>query len=565
MKYLLALILCLPLINVHATISAELDRNPITEQESVTLILRTQQQGQGISPDVSPLQHDFDIQSQSQSNQVTIVNSQANIFTEWRISLFPKRSGDIDIPPLALGKEHSPALRLSVLPVRGEVAADEPLFLSAELSTDSVYVQAQLIYTVRLYTRIQVRPQDFPELQLSGASVAKLGDDRLYETLRDEQRYTVVERRYAIFPENSGTLEIPAQTFTGLITDNRNKTQDPFFSGSIFDDIFNRNHGKVVRVRSQALSVQVKPQPSEFPSNSVWLPAQALKIEATWQPDPPQFQVGTPITRTLTVQGVGLESTLLPEISMSAIEGLHQYPDRPQTQTTHNNSHLIGERQQKYALVASQAGDFILPEIRIPWWDTHSDSLRYALVPEYRFTVTAAAPAPAPVATPLVPAIVAETAPAAVSSAGIWPWISAALASVWLITLSILLLRPHAPAPLPPQSHTAPDLAQARKQFNQACLSNDSHAAKAALLAWARARWPGMLVNNLGALAQKLDDAAAAKALAQIDQALYGADAPDWQAAQCRCKIDRVLEQRQHQHPAAVTALPRLYPQTLHS
>jgi hypothetical protein len=563
----LCLIVCLGwAVAARAEIVAELDRNPITEQETVTLILRLSQQSQGSSPDVTPLRHDFDVLSQNHSSQVSIINGQGNVTNEWRIVLFPKRAGELEVPPIQVGGEESQALSLTVKTVSGEASADEALFLSAEISADSVYVQAQLIYTLRLYTRIQVRPQDFSELQLPGMAVTKLGEDKLYETLRGEQRYTVLERRYAIFPESSGELEIPAQTFTGLLSDNRRRSplNDPFFGNSVFDDLFTRNQGKTVRVRSQPLTVQVKPKPAEFPGTH-WIAAKNLQIRESWQPDPPEFQVGAPVTRTLSIEGRGLESTLLPQLALPEISGLQHYPDRPHSETSHNNEDIIGRRVEKYALVAAQSGTFTLPEIRIPWWDTTSDSLRYALVPARTIHVSAApvsAVVPASVAVSAGESSVALTAPSP-KTGSFWPWLSAALALGWLFTA--LGLRHRRLAPIPLSASPSPDLAQARKQFNQACLAQDPHAATSALLTWARARWPGRLINNMGALAAYLEDEAAASALRALDQALYAPGAHGWDAAYCRCVVDAALGRSHHQRPAAVPALPRLYPQTLHS
>ena len=89
-----------------------------------------------------------------------------------------------------------------------------------------------------------------------------------------------------------------------------------------------------------------------------------------WQPEPAQFKVGEPITRTITLTAAGLSEEQLPEITMTMPQGLKVYPDQAELHTGLNNERLVSQKVVNFAIVASKAGEYQLPEITINWWNT---------------------------------------------------------------------------------------------------------------------------------------------------------------------------------------------------
>ena len=96
---------------------------------------------------------------------------------------------------------------------------------------------------------------------------------------------------------------------------------------------------------------------------------------------------GEAITRNLRLRADGLSSSLLPGLQYSETDGLKFYPDQPSREDLANQNGVSGIRSQGTAIVASEAGDFVLPGIEIPWWNTLTDSLEYARLPEQTLTV----------------------------------------------------------------------------------------------------------------------------------------------------------------------------------
>ncbi len=532
--FCLALGLLFTVQSVQAALEAHLDRMEIQDTETVNLRIIADQQIQGVEPDLTPLQKDFDILHQGQSTAVHIVNGKQTANTTWSITLAPKRSGKLTVPSVQVGKQQTPSNVLIVRPVQKIDKDGQPILsdvlLEVSVEPSVAYVQSQLTYVIKLYHAVSLRSGSLTPPQPSNALVQKLGEDVSYETQRQNRRYRVVEQRYALFAEQSGTLEIPPVVFQGTVIDPSQRQRSRL--SPLFDDMFDVGGTKSVRLRSDALSIDIKPRPNEFLGND-WLPAQAVVLQETWSDDPPTFQVGEPITRILTLQVRGLLAQQLPDIEQGLPPMLKAYPDQPKLESMLDGKTIIGQRQQSVALIATQAGTLTLPSIELAWWDTQQAKTRYARLPERQINVLPAAQTAMPATTTPLPALPAMPAqppqpppPAegqtALASAGFYPWLSAALGLGWLATLLLFWFKPRTMPPAPAaQDQSAPHRRAALQAIEKACKNNQAGGARQALLAWAAASFPQQHFNHLGAVADCLAEPTAKAALADLDRHLY--------------------------------------------
>ena len=121
------------------------------------------------------------------------------------------------------------------------------------------------------------------------------------------------------------------------------------------------------------------------------------------------MEIGDSTTRTLTLAAEGLLSSQLPSITSmsdsSKITGIRVYPDQESSDQIERTEGFLGQRTRSEALVASGSGSWTLPEVRVPWWNTETDSLQFAILPST--TITVGSPV---VQSPVQPtAIAAET------------------------------------------------------------------------------------------------------------------------------------------------------------
>lgn len=524
MRYLLLVICTVLMCNSGtAATTARTDRSTIRLTDSVQVVFETDQDVSS-RPDFSLLDTDFDVLGTSQSTSVNIINGRMQRSARWLVDLMPKREGVLTIPAIRIGNERSNALTLTVKP--STVAAGEPageIFLEVEVDTQNPYVQQQAVLTIRLYRSVQMGNASLTEPNVTGGDVIveRLGDDVGYETQRGGVRYAVVERRYALFAQTSGAAVIEPLRFEGRVPTGRQSVFDPF------------SQGRPVRVRSETIELDVRPIPAGF-AGATWLPADQVFLVESW-PDDAIYRVGEPMTRTLTLRANGLISSQLPEIAAGVPDGLRQYPDQPVLENSVVDTGLVGVRQEKVALIPSRAGDLVLPEVTIPWWNTRTESLEFARVPARTITVAPATTTPAQPDTDVVTPIVApeidavsDSEPAQPGAASVWAWVSLGLAIGWFATLCswwLMRRRSDDAAPRAPRPPTDEELVAS---VRTACADNDANATKDALLAWADMHWPGSPAHSLGELAARLEGDLQCS-LHDLSRRLYRGATDDWQ------------------------------------
>ncbi|MCK4509180.1 MAG: protein BatD, partial [Desulfuromonadales bacterium] len=334
---LILTLLLSPVVSLAAQLEAVLDRTRVGLEESFALELRASGSLEG-DPDLSVLDKDFELLGRSQSSQVQIVNTDISRTTTWSLSLLARSAGRKTIPAICVEDDCSKPVIIDVLPAgqsSNGAVGESDLLLEVSAVPDKVWVQSQLLYKVRIMTRLNFLQASLSEPEPSGieAVVQKLGDDRNYETERNGLRYRVIERSYAIFPQQSGPLTIPEIRFGAQIAEPGRRGYDPF-----------NQRTRQIRKRSKAINIEVLPAADA--KGRSWLPANNLSLEDDWQ-QPPQLTVGEPATRTITLRASGLPSAQLPPITVDVPEGVRSYPDQPNREDQLNENGMLGILQQK--------------------------------------------------------------------------------------------------------------------------------------------------------------------------------------------------------------------------
>lgn len=516
-----------------ANITTTLDRNVVGVNESFQLTFKTD--GSTGEPDFSPLQKDFDILDQAHSKNLSIINGQTSRQLVWDLILMAKKVGELQVPAISFGNDESQAINITVKQKVDKRGNQDRMYLNIEVDTEQPFVQQQVVLTVRLFLRQgEVSSATLSELEVKGvdAIVERFGEDKNYQEMRDGLRWRIVERKYVVFPQQSGQMTFEPLTFSGHIRE-RSSTQG--FS------IFSQTPAKRFVLRSESVTLPVREPPASFGSD--WLPAKTLTIEESW-PEQQKAKVGDPITRQLAIKAEGLTAAQLPELNLGLPDGLRAYPEQPKLSDTGNSRGVVGTRTETTAIIPTQPGILVLPEIQLAWWNVDKQQPELATVPARTVEVIPAEPAQAG-QTPTTSAGVSEGKLAQAEndnaigmeslqfeSNSWWPWVSLCLAVMWLITLTVWVLdrRRHkkqtgdAKHPLPKA-----DLKQALAELRQACQDDDAAAARDALLKWASALWPDVPPRNLGQLASRCGEPLSHN-IHSLEQVLY-ANKTGWDSA----------------------------------
>jgi hypothetical protein len=564
----------------NAAVKATVDTNRLSTGETLELTLSHDGQT-GSQPDLTPLEKDFDVLSTSRSSNVQIINGSMSSQTQLTLTLSPKRAGQLTIPSLTWNNERSAPIQITVSgngssPSAQDQAQSSNVFLVTSVDEPRPYVQGAVKLTVRLHAAVPIYRATLDLPASSNVLVQQLGKDRNSEKLINGRQYTVIERQYLLFPQQSGALEIP-----GPVLDAQIAVRSPRSSRDPFSDFFDRSPFgdmrtlKPIRIRGDDVKLQVRPRPAAATA-SYWIPAQDLTVASTWQPDSLQTQVGEPVTLDLRLRAEGLTAAQLPDVLslLQLPQGLKAYPDQAKLENSEAKGTIVGERIQSVALIADRAGDFRLPAVSIQWWDTKADELRTIELPARTLrvlpapgTTSRAAPSAAPQGAPAVELDESAPGPTASSPANVsngpWQWVSLALVILWLGTVLAWWLSRRramkAPAEPPPQA-PAParvNASEARDRFLSACKVNDAIAARRALLEWARAKWPDAPPLGLRALADKIEDARTAALLVELDRACFAGG--EWNGAALAQALSK-LPARPEKTTAPRSELAELYP-----
>jgi len=533
----------------EASVIASVDRADIELNESFTLKI-TVDTAIDTEPDASALDADFFVGTRSQLSNTTIVNGQISRSRTWTYVLMAKREGNLEIPPVIIGAEHSEPVPINVSAPSNALPGEADIFVTTEVDHSNSFVQAQLIYTVKVYRSVATRQPRLSEPDISGVEVLVevAGEERSYESILNGKAYNVVERVYAIFPQESGQIAIaPARFEARVLRDGRITGRKIFESEAI-----------AVVVNS------IPPPPGGFP-DAVWFPARDVTLSETWSRVPDRLPAGEPITRHITVTALGQLSTQIPVIDPAVAGKIKIYPDKPELRDTAAASGIRAVRKDQYAMIGIAAGNVELPELQLPWWNIDVGEWQVARLPGTSITILPSANAA--VVPPVAPEEPAPQQDVNVSGnmviqSSFWRRVSEALAGVWLLTVITwwwsrrpVDRMPKEPEPPPVYKQQSRILKAARK----AAQAGDGPGIRSALLDWGRLEWPDNAPLNIGDLASRVAMPLSTQ-LEGLCRADYGPqkESIDGEALAKSLRSISVLQEQKEARPT--DALPPLMP-----
>ena len=364
-------------LNVYAgNLTASVDRDVLGLEETFTLVLRYDEQI-NTTPDYELLRKDFDILNTQSGTQMSIINGSMEASTEWKIALAPKRIGKLLIPSFTIDGAISDAIEITIEgKSKSPKSTDNNVTVEVETSKDTSYVQEQIIVTLRLYTTVGLSGVDLQPLQVKDALVVNI-DEKQYQTKINGRPGAVVETRYAVFPQQSGELIIPSMLYQVSVNSGQRDLWDRFYGNS---------QNNILRLRTDEQRINVLPAPASVNAGD-WLPALNVSLSEHWSTSLDSLKIGEPITRSITIKADGLTAGQINPLQLAPIDGLTFYNDQAQTDDQKSANGVEGSRIETIAIVPTKAGHFTLPEIKLNWWDTKTNSIRTATLPAVSLTV----------------------------------------------------------------------------------------------------------------------------------------------------------------------------------
>ncbi len=437
----------------HAQTRAWLDRDRIAMGETATLNIETDQLG--ATPQYTPLQRDFIVSGNTSNRQVQSINGRTTVRTLFAVALQPRRDGVIGIPALRVGGDITQPLSLTVTPSTASAPsrAGQVVFIETEADDQDPYVQQAVGVVLRLFYSVPLISGELDLDQPDGASLQKVGDDLQFTRDIGGRRYNVVERRYLMVPERSGTLTIPAARFQGQ------------GAGGFFDEIFGDGK-RALQARGAPRILNVRSAPASAPQP--WLPLRDLQLR--YVATPQNVRAGEAATVVVEATADGATAAQMPELQLTGADGAQVFAEPAQSDESFANGRPQVMVTRRFSIVPARAGALRLAGPQLEWWDVRADAARTASLPEMNLQV---APGVGAFSAPAVADEPVQAAsqrwiriPGIQDAVGPWALATVIFALLWLCTLWWALHRRPTMHAAPPAALLPPDAAPGKPSAN---------------------------------------------------------------------------------------------------
>lgn len=378
----LAAFLCgTSLLAQEATFVAVVDRNPVGvgEQFTLSFVLTSATMGGGKNLQLPDLSKFHIMAGPSQSSSMQIVNGAVSSTVSYEYVLQPKDVGKFEIGPGAIevgGKVYrSDKLMVEVVKTATrtkapaaqqadpQVQIGDNLFLKATVDRARVTQGEQINLEVKIYTRVAIlRPELVKNPTLTGfwgedVEVPQSTSPR--ETINGKQYQVGVVKKMALFPTQSGTLEIgPMELKVGVQIQNR--SSDPF--DSFFRDPFGRT--VTAAVKSEPLKITVDPLPAGAPAE---FRGAVGRFGMSSSIDKKTTRTNEPVSIKVTISGTG-NIKLLEAPSVEFPPDFEQYPPKV-TESITKGEKISGSKSFEFLVMPRYPGMKTISPLTFVYYD----------------------------------------------------------------------------------------------------------------------------------------------------------------------------------------------------
>ena len=484
--------------------------------------------------DTSLLEQDFELlQKDSRINRLN-QNGNSGHRMQWRLQITPRRSGRLKIPAIRYGERWTSPRYVEVKP---RPVGEHRVFVELDSATPSPYVGQQARLSARLYYSLPVDDRIAEKPYANDLPVRRSAPERNYRVERAGHEFEVLEQAFSLFASQAGPLQLSPAIYRVTIVDNEDER-------------------RIIR-RSDSLTLQVKPPPASY-SGEFWLPAIDLQLSQHWGHDENQLQVGDSLDWSLDIIARGLPAESLPaDLLLQNNDRLRIYADQAVLDNRFENGQIIGHLKQRYAVIVTEPGTIELPPLKLKWWDVVNDHETEARLEGRVLNISGRDAKEGVAGQKDNPARALVSLPR--FGDGAWIMLLASLLSVAVVTLTFGRLKPR----LLLRIDTMSQRRRTRRRLKQACLSNDTAAARLAVIDWARQRWPEATIVGLRQISGEGVSVELRQQLGKLDAALFARKPIAWRGQALWDSLHGISSGRRSRSRNRISRLPGLYPRQL--
>ncbi|OMO21749.1 hypothetical protein BH582_04085 [Vibrio sp. 10N.222.47.A9] len=424
-----------------ATAVASVSQNRVTKDEVFLLRVATDEKVSSGALDLSPLQKDFYVSTPRFGSSMRIVNGSRTVSSEWNITLAPLRLGRFEIPSFDIDGAKTQPITINVSVNKAAPKQSDMAEFQLNLSKDSLYPQEVAELDVKLIIKADPRRLQDPKIAPPSSAqldVEPIGESKQFQDVINGQEVTVVQQSFHISSQQAGQFKLLGPKLTGAVvysTNNSSKTR-------LFQ----------LDTPVETLDVTVKNVPKGY--RGEWLPTSNFKLIQKWSDSqgneltrnqglgsdskPLEMEAGDSLTRTITMTASNLTQHQLPKLNIPYPKSVRVYEEKPQFGTTQSGDAVVVYKQ---VLIPKESGSISLPDVSQAWFNTDSQSQETSKALGLELSVQASERASSSSPAPVMETPTQQVRPTIVTvdNPGIWPYLTALFAALWLISSAVAL------------------------------------------------------------------------------------------------------------------------------
>jgi len=383
---LLVLLPCPALAQI--SVALNLGREEATTTDTVQMVVIVSGARSADSEPVIEGLDSFSVSRGGSSSRVQIINGRISANIDYTYYIQAREVGTFRIGPAKIkikGKTYSS--NVGTLTVREASASPDkkaPLFLAASLSTAKAYVEEQVLYTLKLYLRVNVSDISLQLPETKHISIRQLGKPREYQAAHMGHKYRVLEVRHVLIPSRPGRYGIhPAQMRMTVHEPRQRGRRHGLFDDPFFRDPF-LGAGRPLTLSSKPLELEVTALPEQGrPADFSGLVG---NFKMTSQLAPAKIREGESATLTVRISGRG-NVNRVPDLRGPELAHVKVYADEPVLNVQPDSRGLKGEKIMKWAIVPEKQGDYKIPPLSIGFFDPEDHQYHVIHTPSHSLMV----------------------------------------------------------------------------------------------------------------------------------------------------------------------------------
>lgn len=358
----------------NVSIALHLDKKEATTLDSIVMVVRIS--GVNLTdswPEINGLDP-FDVIQRGTSSRLEVINGKFSSTREYNYVIRPKKEGTYKIGPAILdisGKTiTSNTEKLTIIKPKQSLGINRgDIFLTSSISSETVYTEEQVVYTLKLYTQCDVNINSFYPPQTKHLILKQLEKPSEYQSIYNGKSYQVMEIRYVMIPYKEGTYGIEPARIS--LTARKSLPGSGF--GMFDDPFFLRSDGIPKNVASDPLELKVLPLPENGIPNDYTGMVGTFDIKASLEPK--KIKKGESATLTVIIEGHG-NIKKIPDLKVPEQQQIKTYADRPVLEESVDSEGIKGSKILKWALVPEKEGQYEISPLTVSFFDTQKQQYR---------------------------------------------------------------------------------------------------------------------------------------------------------------------------------------------